>query len=69
MIHIAGPLIEGQQRCTRCNWLLTDYANTMVLASDPPLWGFAEGAHIDVEPGVSVVTKEPADCRNPRTFQ
>ena len=30
MIHVAGPLFDGVQRCTRCEAILTDYRGAMV---------------------------------------
>lgn len=41
MIHKAGPLIDGVQRCTRCDAILTDYRGAQVPDedADKPLMG------------------------------
>jgi hypothetical protein len=65
MIHVAGPLIDGVQVCTRCECILTDYRGAMVEAGSPPLFGWAEGAHVEVVEGwprSSSVTDAPPDC-------
>ncbi len=64
-IHIAGRVVDWVQRCSRCGDVLTDYRNTMVPDDQPPLTGWAVGAHIEVERGNPTAwwpTTDPATC-------
>lgn len=66
MIHVAGPLVDWVQRCTRCDVILHDYRGAMMPVGQKPLTGFEEGAHVDMEthPGfrAQTVTEDPPDC-------
>jgi hypothetical protein len=69
MIHEAGQMIAGLQRCTRCGVVLTDYRNAMVPEGDPAPSGWAVGAFVDVAPGsprVSILTDHPPTCEPDR---
>jgi hypothetical protein len=66
MVHEAGPLDEtGVQRCVRCDFVLTDYRGAMVPEGSGPLYGWAEGASIEVllgNPRYSGTTDQEPDC-------
>jgi len=65
MIHRAGPLVDGVQRCTRCGYILSDYRNAAWPEGQPPPTGFEVGKAIDVEPGNprwSSVTDDAPTC-------
>ncbi len=66
MIHLAGVLdADGVQRCTRCDYILTDYRGAMVPEGQEPLSGWAVGASIEVltgNPRYSGVTEDAPDC-------
>lgn len=66
LIHKAGPLIEGVQRCSRCGVVLTDYRNAMVPDGSPPLRGFPVDASVEVfdggPRGMGVTVVKP-NCR------
>lgn len=66
MIHVAGPMIEWVQRCTRCDVVLNDYRNAAWPEGQPAPTGFEDGAHIDMEthPGfrAQMITEDPPDC-------
>jgi hypothetical protein len=57
--HVAGPLVGGLQRCTRCGGILTDYRDCMVEVGSEPLRGWAEGAWVWVLCGASGVADSP----------
>ncbi len=49
VVHIAGPMLEGVQRCVRCNAILIDYRNTAIAVAPrgvPVLRGWADGAYV-----------------------
>lgn len=65
MVHQAGELREGLQRCDRCGYVLTDYRNAAVPIGTPPLRGWEAGAFVEVLTGYpksSVLTDESPDC-------
>ena len=67
MIHQAGPLERGVQRCLRCGELISDYRDTMVPEGDPPPRGWAIGAFVQVEQVTSfarawALVDDPPDC-------
>jgi hypothetical protein len=65
VIHEAGALVDGVQRCVRCDYILTDYRDAMVPEDSPPLFGWAVGASIEVfdgNPRHSVVVDARPDC-------
>ncbi|MGH6689064.1 MAG: hypothetical protein ACRD3C_10800 [Vicinamibacterales bacterium] len=64
MVHQAGPLVDGVQRCTRCGRILVDYRNAAGVAreSDVPLRGWAEGANIDAGEFWSRAVPHPTDA-------
>jgi hypothetical protein len=47
-IHVAGPLVEWVQRCSRCGYVLNDYRNSMIPEGDPPPRGWAVGVFVEV---------------------
>lgn len=65
-IHEAGPLeANGIQLCRRCQRILSDYRGAMVPVGDPPLVGWAVGAHVEVDgdnPRSSWLTEEAPTC-------
>lgn len=67
IIHHAGALVDGLQRCTRCGYVLSDYRHAMVPDGDPPLVGWQVGASVEVEAGnprFSSVTDNPPNCKD-----
>jgi hypothetical protein len=66
MVHVAGPLqADGLQLCRRCGFVLTDYRGAMVPEGQPPLGGWADGAHVKVLDGwprYSGVTDDEVTC-------
>lgn len=65
MIHVAGPMIDQMQRCTRCDAVLTDYRFAMVPADSGPLFGWEEGSSVEItegNPRMSMVVDDPPDC-------
>lgn len=61
-IHEAGPLVDGIQQCRRCSGVLCDYRGAMQLDGDPPLRGFAPGAHVEVDGPGSFLTDAAPTC-------
>ena len=65
-VHHAGPLIDGVQLCTRCDYVLTDYRGAMLLDSDElGARGWPVGASIEVSAGVPrflSTTDDPPNC-------
>lgn len=65
MIHIAGEFKNDIQHCLRCNYILTDYRNSMVPEGTPPMKGWAPGASIEVISGFPIqfiVVDEEPNC-------
>lgn len=65
MVHIAGPYFAGVQRCTRCQYLLTDNRGAMVPVGQPGPGAWEEGARVEVLTGwpkFSQLTDAPPDC-------
>lgn len=66
VVHIAGPMIEGVQKCSRCGVTLIDYRGAAVLVmpgeSTPKLGGWQEGGHILQDGNMSAVTFEMVTC-------
>jgi len=50
-IHEAGPLENAVQLCRRCGAVLSDYRGAMIPIGDPPLVGWAIGAHVEISDG------------------
>ena len=46
LLHVAGPMVDWLQLCTRCGYVLADYRNAAYLIADGPPRGWAEGAFI-----------------------
>jgi hypothetical protein len=64
-IHEAGPLEHAVQLCRRCGAVLSDYRGAMIPIGDPPLVGWAIGAHVEVDgdnPRSSWVTEAAPTC-------
>jgi hypothetical protein len=66
MIHVAGPYVDGVQRCARCDDVLCDYRNAAWPDGQDPPEGFAEGAHVKIDKfdylTQMTTTAEPPDC-------
>lgn len=64
-VHIAGEMIGGVQRCSRCGEILIDYRGAQVMAipgHPTPSWsGWAQGGFISVDGNQSAVA--PNDAR------
>jgi len=64
VVHIAGPMNEGVQRCVRCNAILIDYRNcaVAVMPGDPqPNWsGWKVGEYIHVDGNQSMAVHREA---------
>lgn len=43
ILHFAGPLVEGVQRCTRCGAVLVDLTNCAWPEGEEPPGGYPEG--------------------------
>lgn len=71
MIHEAGMLTGGVQRCARCGAVIADYRGAMVLKGRGPLpTGFTPGASIEiVQPNMwltsTTVSDRAPDCSPP----
>ncbi len=64
-IHEAGVLVAGIQLCRRCGAILSDYRGAMIPIGDPPLVGWAIGAHVEISEGnprSSFVTDAAPNC-------
>lgn len=57
VLHIMGPLVEGEQHCTRCGAVLYSLVGVAYPSGEPPPMGFALGP-------VSVVTLNDARMLN-----
>ena len=62
-IHIAGPMIDFVQRCSRCGEILTDYRDSAVPEGDPPPRGWMVDARIEVERYHGMVAFSITDAR------
>ena len=67
MIHLAGPYrADGTQRCSRCNFMLTDNRNAMVPVGQGPPGAWQEGAYVEVisgNPRYLGVTEDKPTCK------
>jgi hypothetical protein len=65
VVHIAGEMIGGVQRCSRCGVVLIDYMGAAVAVmpgNKPPTWsGWPENGFVSVDGNQSAVT--PNDAR------
>jgi hypothetical protein len=58
LVHQAGPVVAAQQRCTRCGYMLEDYAGQRVMViegSGPGLPFWPEGASVIVDGNAAAV--------------
>ena len=51
VIHEAGPLIDWVQRCTRCDYVISDYRNSAWPENQCQPTGFRAGAFVEVDDG------------------
>lgn len=48
-LHIAGPLEDGLQACSRCGYILKNMRGVKWFGSQRPLTGFEENSYVSVE--------------------
>lgn len=59
-IHIAGPMVDGLQCCSRCGEVLVNYEGAMTPDPGYAIRGWREGAFVGSGPGCTVLMDRDA---------